>query len=149
MARECGSCTKCCEGWLSANIHGRAMYKGNPCFFVDKEKSNCSIYDKRPDLCKKFLCAWMTEEELFPNWMKPNLVNQIIVKRVRDNITFYDIVEAGEKISVEVLNYLVILAIEGKINLKYQLYDMPYFIGDEDFLKLYSLKRKDDNKILE
>ena len=32
VKKECGTCTKCCEGWLGANIKGHEMYPGKPCF---------------------------------------------------------------------------------------------------------------------
>lgn len=141
MARECGSCSKCCEGWLGANIHGRQMYKGNPCFFIDKEHSNCSIYNNRPPLCQGFLCAWMMEEDLFPNWMKPNVINQIILRKVFPEYICYELVEAGEKVSVEVLNYLIHLAISGKINLQYELHNMPYHIGSKEFSTIHPTRK--------
>ena len=55
--RECGTCTKCCEGWNVFNIQGKSIKPGKPCSFVEEGKG-CTIYkgnyistsDKKPDV---------------------------------------------------------------------------------------------------
>ena len=54
--RECGECHACCNGHLFANAHGNKFGGGCACtFLVDKK---CSIYETRPDVCRKYQCAW-------------------------------------------------------------------------------------------
>lgn len=146
MPRECGNCTKCCDGWLSANILEYKMFKGNPCFYVDKNNCNCSIYAKRPLICSDFKCAWLQEESVIPAWMKPNLINQIIIKHITHEFVYYELVEAGEKIDSSILNWFVQMAVQKKMNVKYSLYNVPYYIGDEYFCKSRPMVGIVDNK---
>ena len=36
--RSCNGCTKCCEGYLSAEINEKKVDKNNPCYLVNIEK---------------------------------------------------------------------------------------------------------------
>lgn len=54
--RECGECHACCSGSLLANAHGNHFGAGCACVFLVKKK--CSIYENRPDVCRKYQCAW-------------------------------------------------------------------------------------------
>jgi hypothetical protein len=130
--RSCDGCAKCCEGWLSGEAYGHAFYKGRPCFFLTK---TCSIYDKRPDNpCRTFKCSWLAED-IFPHWMKPDLVNIIITKRQVDNLYFYEIVEAGSTIESKTLNWLVQWAINTNNNIQYYIEGGSNKIGSQEFLK--------------
>ena len=60
--RECGQCNTCC---VIPEVYEKGINKPPylPCGFSkhDDVKRFCSIYgtDKRPDMCKEFVCAWM------------------------------------------------------------------------------------------
>jgi len=130
--RSCDSCAKCCEGWLHGEAYGHAFYKGRPCFFLNK---TCSIYDTRPENpCRTFKCSWLAED-IFPHWMKPDLVNIIIVKREVENIIFYEVVEAGSTMDSKTLNWLVQWAINTGNNIVYQIQGGPNRFGSQEFLK--------------
>lgn len=43
MKRECGDCTKCCEGNLTFTIKDIKVYGGKPCPFVDIHKGVLSM----------------------------------------------------------------------------------------------------------
>ena len=114
--RSCDGCAKCCEGWLHGEAYGHAFYKGRPCFFLNK---TCSIYDTRPESpCRTFKCSWLAED-IFPHWMKPDLVNIIITKRQLDKFFYYEIVEAGSTIESKTLNWLVQWALNTNNNILY------------------------------
>ena len=133
MTRECDGCAKCCEGWLSGEAYGHAFYKGRPCFFLNK---TCSIYDTRPDQpCRTFKCAWLSED-IFPHWMKPNLIDTIITHRRSGNIEFYSVVEAGSKLDSKVLSWLVQWALNNKKNLMYYIEGGMNRIGSKEFLEM-------------
>lgn len=141
FSKTCGECTKCCEGWLSGAVHGYKMYRGNGCHFLEK---SCKIYNERPENpCKSYDCVWLSEN--LPGWMKPNLSNVIITKRLMQvptsvgmkKLEYYDVIEAGNIISPQVLNWLVHWAIDNDINLAYELDGKVHTIGDQQFKKLF------------
>lgn len=92
--RECGTCTKCCEGWLSGEIHGAPLCKGSPCKFI--ENSKCGIYENRPESpCRTFNCEWVKSED-FPEYMKPDVCNVIISKKSIGSFSRYEFVKSGQ-----------------------------------------------------
>ena len=65
-SRNCGMCTACCDGWLTANIRGHEMRVGVPCHF--RGEGGCTIYQDRPvDPCRGFHCAWRLSGNPFPS----------------------------------------------------------------------------------
>jgi len=55
-ARQCGTCTACCDGWVKGTILGHEMKPGQPCHF--RGEGCCTIYERRPvDPCRNFICA--------------------------------------------------------------------------------------------
>ena len=130
--RSCDGCAKCCEGWLHGQAYGHAFYSGRPCFFLNK---TCSIYETRPENpCRSFKCEWLAGD-LFPHWMKPDLVNAIITKRQYENIIYYEIVEAGSKLDAKVLSWLVHWSLNTNNNILYFIEGGPNKVGSQEFLK--------------
>jgi hypothetical protein len=78
--------------------------------------------------------------------MQPNLINQIIKKNVTNQFTYYELIEAGEKIDSSILNWFIQAAIHGKMNVKYTLEGLPYYIGDPYFCKARPMVGVIDNK---
>lgn len=141
--RECGSCTKCCEGWLEGKVNEHQFYRGRPCFYL-KEIScttgGCSIYDTRPETpCKSYSCVWVTEDVL-PEWMKPNLVNLICSKRIKNNISYYEFTEAGSMIDAVSLNWILMWAINYQINIVYHINGGFNCLGSVEFLNIFDKK---------
>jgi hypothetical protein len=72
-ARTCGTCTLCCRlpeidyfskpanAWCPNCVAGHG----------------CTIYDQRPQLCRDFLCSWMINDTLGPEW-EPSKANMMI-----------------------------------------------------------------------
>lgn len=134
IQRSCDGCTKCCEGWLEAEIYGIPMYPGRPCHF--KSNSGCSIYENRPESpCKEYQCMWLTSSEI-PEWMKPNEINTIVSKRQQGNISWIEIREAGSILDSSVLSWFVVYCFKNNINLCYSLNGSANYIGQGDFVRL-------------
>jgi hypothetical protein len=74
--RECGECTACCEGWVAdASLE---MWAGKPCAHCTS--GGCAIYETRPeDPCRTFKCAWLEDEEAFPEEMRPDKSGAIVL----------------------------------------------------------------------
>jgi hypothetical protein len=87
-ARECGTCTACCDGWMEGTIHGHEMKPGVRCHFVTE--GGCSIYDERPESpCRTFTCGWAVKDSPFPDEFKPDRIGVIIAPiRWRDRPAF-------------------------------------------------------------
>jgi hypothetical protein len=62
-ARSCGSCTLCCRLPEIESLSKPADTWCNHC-----TGEACSIYPDRPQLCRDFLCSWMTDENLPDAW---------------------------------------------------------------------------------
>ena len=75
--RECGTCTACCDGWLTANINGEAVAPGKPC--RHSTPGGCAIYATRPQYpCRDFVCGWKRWDSTLPDWMRPNECGAIV-----------------------------------------------------------------------
>lgn len=132
MKRQCGTCNKCCEGWLSGSANGHSFWQGRPCHYLSTGK--CAIYKDRPaDPCKSYSCQWLTNEDV-PGWMKPDEVNAILTWRAVEGIEFLDIAEAGETLRSDVLSWAIMFALSKGVNLRYTVKGGFNRIGDADFL---------------
>ena len=71
--RSCGTCTLCCrlpdidELDKPANDWCRRCLPGR----------GCAAYTSRPQLCRDFLCAWMTDASYGPEWT-PTQANMMV-----------------------------------------------------------------------
>lgn len=131
--RECGSCGKCCEGWLTGEAHGHPFWPGRQCHF--RSKDGCTIYAKRPaNPCKSFKCMWL-EHDSIPTWMKPDEINAILVWRTAGEHGYMSIHEAGGKLQAEVLSWAVHHALANNLNLVYHIDGGHNRIGSPAFLK--------------
>ncbi len=132
MKRECGDCTKCCEGYLSTEVLGNKLHRSKPCPYVSIGKG-CSIYAERPeDPCAKFKCSWLVDSEL-PEWLKPNQINAIIKGDSINNIPFLVVLEAGEILQAKVLSWLVQYAIGKQLNFVWYVDGGVNWIGSAEF----------------
>ena len=132
--RQCGHCTACCEGWLSAVIKGNKMYPGRPCFFLASDK--CTNYEERPSTCKAYECAWKVEQSIFPEWMRPDLVGVIITKIIvpsRVDLIHYEVAESSGKLDVKTLNWLIQMSFERDVNILYEREGKHHAVGSPTF----------------
>jgi hypothetical protein len=144
LKRTCGSCTKCCEGWLTGEALGHSFFPGSPCHFVTIGKG-CTVYSKRPqDPCQSYKCNWLTNEDL-PEWMKPDEVNAIVDFREADGILYMQVTEAGSVLESRVLSWLIQYALKNKYNFLWRINGGRNWIGDTEFNELM-LKEKEVQK---
>lgn len=77
-ARQCGSCTKCCDGWVEGEIRGHRMQAGQACHFLDG--GVCTIYAQRPESpCRSFVCSWLQPGSALPDDFRPDRIGVIAV----------------------------------------------------------------------
>ncbi|GAC1328142.1 MAG: hypothetical protein NVSMB26_03080 [Beijerinckiaceae bacterium] len=77
-ARECGTCTACCDGWLRIEVRGHDVRPGTPCPFSSGH--HCTIYSTRPENpCQKFVCGWLTPNSPLPEQMRPDQAGMILL----------------------------------------------------------------------
>lgn len=132
--RRCGTCSKCCEGWLHGNALGHKFWRGRPCHYL--VSGSCSIYGNHPDdPCKSFKCEWL-KGGYIPGWMKPDEINAILIARQKDGFDYLEINEAGEKLRAEVLSWAVMHCLEHGLNLVYFIDGGLNRLGSKAFLDL-------------
>lgn len=62
--RSCGSCALCCKVY---DVPAVPMTAGSWCPNCQPGKG-CRIYEARPQQCRDFLCLWITQDFLGPEW---------------------------------------------------------------------------------
>jgi hypothetical protein len=133
-ARECGTCTKCCEGYLSGNIRGYEMFKGKPCFFV-KIGKGCIDYENRPkNPCKNFTCGWKIIDEM-PENFKPEISGVIFTWRSTEklNINYLKLHQAPDNPTPQILTWAFLFVLKNSINFLWEVDEKSYYFGSEDF----------------
>ena len=77
-ARNCGSCTACCDGWLRIEVRGHEVRPGRACPFCVAHA--CAIYQERPQHpCREFVCGWLVPTSPLPDWMRPDKSDVILL----------------------------------------------------------------------
>lgn len=132
LKRECGTCTKCCEGWLVGEALGHKFYLGKPCHFIAIGKG-CTIYAKRPkDPCVSYKCGWLSNADI-PEWMKPNEINAILDFCEIEKIQYLKVIEAGERLDSRVLTWIIQYVISNNLNLYWTVDGGANWIGTPNF----------------
>ena len=106
MTRECGTCTKCCDGTTSVggDIFGHIYGNGKPCHFLNLTEKKCGIYKDRPnDPCKTYKCMWLKYE--------------------------------GKDYSAKYLSYVINYAKNNNIPLMYEIGKGMVFLNEADFFQ--------------
>lgn len=144
--RTCGSCTKCCEGYLRGEVKGYSFFPGRPCHFIAIGKG-CSIYKDRPkDPCMSYKCGWLTNLDI-PEWLKPSATNVIVDYREIEGHSYINLVEAGSTVSAKVLNWFILFALNNQLNAIWQVEGGENLIGSEEFVKAVKGAKLDQPKI--
>jgi len=132
--RSCGTCTKCCEGHLAAEIRGHSMYPGKPCFFVEIGKG-CNDYENRPkDPCKTFECEWL-KNPVMPDLMKPEISGVIVTWQKINDIKFLKMSKAPGEANADNLTWFIMYALKNKLNCAWDTNLKMYWIGTAEFTK--------------
>jgi hypothetical protein len=131
-SKSCEGCTKCCEGYLTADINGEEIGPGKPCKACVKD-SGCSIYKDRPkDPCRSFECFWRASE-VMPKEFKPSEVGVIVTSQQIDGIPYLVLNEAGNQVSVDVLSWFVKHAVDRQLNIEWQIGNVYHAMGSREF----------------
>ncbi|MDM9625807.1 hypothetical protein QTL95_07865 [Rhizobium sp. S152] len=72
----CGTCTLCCRLPEIQEFDKPANAWCENC----AEGQGCAIYDERPQLCRDFLCQWMIDDTLGPEW-EPSISNMMVYRQ--------------------------------------------------------------------
>lgn len=133
-SRKCGSCTKCCEGWLVGEAYGYKFFPQNPCFFLEIN-NGCIIYDTRPDdPCKSFNCLWIKNEQT-PVWMYPKTNKCIPIESNIAGIPYINLVPSDEDINDETINWWIEWCKTNNKNLFWIKNKQKNAIGSDEFLQ--------------
>lgn len=75
--RQCGPCTACC---IDLKIAAPELKKAArvPCPHLSGK--GCGIYDKRPGVCREFLCGWRLFDDMSDDW-RPDLSGVLAMRR--------------------------------------------------------------------
>lgn len=131
--RSCGTCTKCCDGWLSGEVRGHSMYPGKPCFFVTIGVG-CNDYENRPENpCKDFRCVWLVDDEI-PESKRPDLSNIVVTYAELDGIYYTRLVSAGDKLDKDSLDWYISFYKDRSANIWFDSNGTNYVIGTEEFI---------------
>lgn len=142
--RSCEGCTKCCEGYLATNIKGNEVAPGKPCPFV-QQGVGCNIYKDRPkDPCKQFECFWRASEKM-PIEFKPSETNVIVTEQNIDGIPYLALIEAGSKVTPEMLSWFISYGIDNRLNIEWQIGDKVHNMGSPDFNYAIARRRESIN----
>jgi hypothetical protein len=142
--RSCGSCTKCCEGYLSGKALGHTFYAGKPCHFI-VIGTGCTVYEKRPkDPCVSYKCAWLTSEDI-PAWMKPSDIDAIIDMRQIEGHSYLSIKEAGSPLQAQVLSWFFQYILKTGMNAVWEVNGGMSWVGNPEFVSAMESKNLNSN----
>lgn len=103
--RQCGECTRCCDGWVEGEVRGHRMHPGQACHFV--ARGACSIYAERPHRpCRSFVCAWLMPDSPLPEPFRPDRIGVIVVPTRWRSAPAFILVSAGNDPGAEVLDWM-------------------------------------------
>lgn len=74
--RSCGTCTLCCR---LPDIDALDKPANDWCTHCTAARG-CAIYDRRPQVCRDFLCLWMIDDTLGEDW-EPARCNMMIYRQ--------------------------------------------------------------------
>ncbi len=104
-ARACGTCTACCDGWVTGTIRDHPMYPGQPCHF--RGEGCCAIYDERPKYpCRDFMCGWIQPGSPFPDEFRPDRLGVLMIQVRWRGREAYILTHAGRDPDAELLAWM-------------------------------------------
>jgi Fe-S-cluster containining protein len=101
--RECGECKACCT-WLIGEAYGHSFGCGKSCKFL--ESYGCGIHSERPEMCRKYQCAW--SQYLLPEEMRPDKCNVLVSVEQKEGKQYLKVLPINnKKISYEMYHYFM------------------------------------------
>jgi len=131
QARQCGTCTACCDGWVRITIHGQDVYPGKPCQYSTGH--SCRIYENRPDPCRKFICGWFEENSALPEDFRPDKIGVIFVKATWRGLPIFVLTPAGRDPDGIPLDWMKKFSLENRSPFLYQSGGEWFAFGPEEF----------------
>jgi len=119
-AKQCGSCTVCCECF---HIEELTKPAGKLCPHASRHGGGCKIYTKpeRPKVCGDFRCGWLMDPNL-PEDMRPDRAGFLIDHRSPGTFVIHDTDQPHERLRKNAVRYLaailgaaVILEADGQL----------------------------------
>jgi hypothetical protein len=153
MTKQCGTCTKCCEGYIPGSINGIKIFAGNPCSYI--KDSCCSIYLNKPNNCTVYKCEWLTNNDI-PEFMKPTSIGFIldsqetsfrIIENIRKKFKYLRVTQCEPRFNnssfENILEYVTI----NKFNAVWKKDNQLNWAGSEEFCNAlnYTFKVKELN----
>lgn len=136
MPKECGYCTKCCEGHLEGESYGYKFSKDKPCYFLVLNQG-CTIYEDRPSpQCTAFECWWKTDDSI-PYNLKPNISDFMSYKTSHEGTEYFLVHDIGDKYSTKAYEWFKEYAIKNSLNI-------ILIIGRENKIEYYGSEALDD-----
>jgi hypothetical protein len=140
MFRDCGECTKCCEGYLHGETdltmkNGRVFkLGGSPCPIVELGKG-CTDYENRPESpCRGFKCEWLKRPDVYPDEMRPDRILAIFSLQEVEGVPYLRVTEAGSKLDSEVLSHAIKVTLSNRFNLYWEVDGKMHWFGNKDFI---------------
>ncbi len=95
--RPCGDCTACCSGQLMGESYGNWFGRGKKCIFLVKE--SCTIYETRPESCRKYQCAW--SQHLLDMDLRPDKCGLMVSVEIADGRQYLKAIEIWPNVPYE------------------------------------------------
>jgi len=142
--RTCGECTKCCEGYLYADvkIKDQVFEMGPaPCPILEIGKG-CTDYENRPQSpCRGFQCEWLRQPDVYPEEMRPDKVLAIFSLQETQGAPYLRITEAGGRLDAQVLSFGIKLALYNKLNVYWDIEGNIHWFGNKDFVTVMNAEK--------
>lgn len=152
MSRQCGECTKCCEGYLHGEsdliMQDGKTFKlgGSPCPILQIGKG-CREYENRPqNPCRGFECEWLRQPDVYPEEMRPDKVGAIFSLQDVDGVQYLRITEAGKRLDAEVLSHGVKITLINRYNLYWEIDGRMHWFGNKDFVTIMNKYKMENLK---
>ena len=150
MSRQCGECTKCCEGYLHGEsdliMRDGKTFKlgGKPCPILQIGKG-CGEYENRPqNPCAGFECEWLRQPDVYPEEMRPDRIGAIFSLKYVEGVQYLRITEAGNRLDAEVLSHAIKITLINRYNLYWEIDGKMHWFGNKDFVTIMN-KHKTEN----
>jgi hypothetical protein len=129
--KQCGSCTKCCEGTLVTVVLGQRLGP-KACQYVEP-CVGCTIHETRPqNPCRDFECAWLQEEE-FDDSMRPDKSGVIPIFKTMPNSEMYLVLRDCDLVNNNSLQAYVDYAASRGMNVAWIVQGYTNWAGTNEF----------------
>jgi len=152
MIRQCGECTKCCEGYLHGEsdliMRDGKTFKlgGKPCPILQIGKG-CGEYENRPqNPCAGFECEWLRQPDVYPEEMRPDRIGAIFSLQDVEGVQYLRITEAGQRLDSEVLSHAIKITLINRYNLYWEVDGKMHWFGNKDFVDVMNKHRQQNLK---